>query len=66
MSKAKLTLNAGALLRQSLRRYLDNCLYSGYIDKWREAKGFIDSDFYIWGDADKLMMIKKDLERQVS
>jgi len=62
--KAKLHFEARFLIRPSLRRYLDNCKYNNYIDDWKESKGLIESDFYLFGEEKYLKMIKKDLEEQ--
>jgi hypothetical protein len=63
--KAKLKLEVGLLLRPSLRKYLDDCKFDNIIDDWEEAKGLLESTFYIYGNAKDLQIVKNDLIEQV-
>ena len=63
--RAKMKFEVGLLLRPSLRRYLDDCKFDNIIDDWKEAKGLLESTFYIYGDAKELRIVQNHLLEQV-
>lgn len=47
------TFTAGLLVRHHIRRFLEECEFNGTVEKWRESKGFLDSEFFIKGMAER-------------
>ena len=43
----KYILTAGAFLRPKWRRDFEAAVFNGYVESWREVKGFLESDFHV-------------------
>jgi len=50
--KINQSIIAGALMRGTIRRKLETVKMHGLLDRWTEQKGFIDSQFFIYGIDD--------------
>lgn len=62
---AKLTFEAGFLLRRSIRNLLERLEFEGLSIQWLEQKGFISSTFIIKGsnvDIERIYDIVKQFE----
>ena len=57
-----LTLDAGLLLRGSVRRYLQEAKFRNKLDDYHEIKGWLESRFLIRGAS---TTVKTDLQRWI-
>jgi hypothetical protein len=57
-----LTLEAGLVMRKSVRNYLDQFEFTYKDIEWKEFKSTLSSTFVIRGDVNALVRIKNDIE----
>jgi len=63
--RTKTSIEAGALIRGSVRNYLKNAKFYFPDLVWEEVWSFLESDFLISGNSDTIKRIVNDLEKQL-
>ena len=62
-TRGSFTVSAGALVRNSLRQFLDRCKFEGYDIQYHETKRLIISEFTIKGNAEDVKKISDAIKR---